>query len=86
MEILTSLIKDGEILKQNMFATLEGTLRISIILYKYDIYFLNELDGKVVEIVNITEQCRKKHNTNITTRSISVNVCPNGQFIETENI
>lgn len=50
------LMRDGEILKQNMFVTVKGNYRISIVLYQSNIYFVKELNGKVVEAVNLSEK------------------------------
>lgn len=53
------LMRDGEMIKQNMFVTVRGNYRISIILYNSNLYFVKELDGKVVEAVNLTEKANK---------------------------
>lgn len=53
------LMRDGEILKQNMFVTVKGNYKISIILYEGCIYFVKELGGKICEAVNMTENARK---------------------------
>ena len=50
------LMRDGEMVKQNMFVTVKGNYRISIVLYQRNLYFVKELDGKVVEAVNLSEK------------------------------
>lgn len=54
------LMRDGDILKQNMFVTVRGNYRISIVLYQHDIYFVKELNGNVVEAVNMSEKASCK--------------------------
>lgn len=59
------LMRDGEMIKQNMFVTVRGNYRISIVFYNGNLYFVKELDGKVVEAVNLTEKANKIMNGGI---------------------
>lgn len=59
------LMRDGEMIKQNMFVTVRGNYRISIVLYQGNLYFVKELDGKVVEAVNLTEKVKEKNHGNV---------------------
>lgn len=48
-------ISFGKILKTNTFVTAKGEYVINLIRYKKDIYFVKELNGKIVEAVNLNK-------------------------------
>ncbi len=54
------LMRDGTILKRNIFNTERGDYTIYNVLYKGDIFFAKVLDGKMVEAVNLSKLSKKE--------------------------
>ncbi len=53
------LIRDGEILKRNIFDTERGRYIVYNVLYDGDIFFAKVLNDKMVEAVNLSKLSRK---------------------------
>lgn len=49
------LLHEGHILKANTFDTAKGCYTIRIISYKGNLYFHKMLNGKVVELINLSK-------------------------------
>lgn len=49
------LLRDGKVLKRNVFDTERGQYFVYNILYDGCIYFVKMLSGKIVEAVNLTK-------------------------------
>lgn len=49
------MLQEGLIIKSNTFDTAKGCYTIRIIAYKDDLYFHKMLNGKVVELVNLSK-------------------------------
>lgn len=51
----TRILREGRILKANTFDTAKGCYTIRIVIYKGNLYFHKMLNGKVVELVNLSK-------------------------------
>lgn len=49
------MLQEGLIIKSNTFDTAKGCYTIRIVSYKGDLYFHKMLNGKVVELVNLSK-------------------------------
>lgn len=48
-------VRHGKIIKQQTFPTEKGIYTISLVQYGSDIYFYKQLNGKIVEVCNLSK-------------------------------